>query len=79
MAEVILLPIGICLLIGFAQNNTPEARAKRQAEMIERIKKMGEKRRFINKFIYEIPELSYYEASQLQQKLGDIYEQWNDE
>jgi len=79
MAEVILLPIGICLLIGFAQNNTPEAKAKRQQAMIERMKKMGEKRRYINKFIYEIPELSFYEAEQLKSKLGDIYEQWNDE
>ena len=34
---------------------------------------------FINKFIYEIPELSFYEATQLQQKLGDIYEEWNEE
>jgi hypothetical protein len=31
------------------------------------------KRRFINNFIDKIPELSYYEAAQLKNKLGDIY------
>jgi len=31
------------------------------------------------KFIDEIPELSYYEAKQLEKKLGNIYLEWNDE
>jgi len=46
---------------------------------MEPFKKKGEKRQFINKFIDEIPELSYYEAAQLKKKLGNIYLEWNDE
>jgi hypothetical protein len=42
-------------------------------------RKKNEKRKFITKFIDEIPELSYYEAAQLKNKLGDIYLEWNDE
>ncbi len=41
--------------------------------------KRANKYRFINKFIDEIPELSYYEAAQLKKKLGNIYLEWNDE
>jgi len=42
-------------------------------------KKNREKINFITRFIDEIPELSYYEAKQLQNKLGKIYLEWNDE
>ena len=37
------------------------------------------KRQYINNFIDEIPDLSYYEAKQLRKKLGNIYVEWNDE
>ena len=56
-------------------------RQKRQ-EIMKKImesRKKNEKRKFIIKFIDEIPELSYYEAAQLKNKLGDIYLEWNDE
>lgn len=62
---------------------------KRQEEFKERLesmkermilsKKRCEKIRFINNFIDEIPELSYYEAVQLKKKLAKIYLEWNDE
>ena len=83
-----IISLGLIVGVGIIiiASNTPEARARRQAEMEERIekamepfKKKGEKRRFINKFIDEIPELSYYEAAQLKKKLGNIYLEWNDE
>jgi hypothetical protein len=56
-------------------------RQKRQEIMnkIMESRKKNEKRKFIIKFIDEIPELSYYEAAQLKNKLGDIYLEWNDE
>ena len=56
-------------------------RQKRQEIMnkIMESRKKNEKRKFITKFIDEIPELSYYEAAQLKNKLGDIYLEWNDE
>ncbi len=80
-----LIPIvvvwGLCLA-----NNTPKARERRQKERIDRfekylepIRKKNDKIRFITKFIDEIPDLSYYEASQLKTKLGNIYLEWNDE
>ena len=37
------------------------------------------KQNYINELIDEIPDLSYYEAKQLQKKLGNIYIEWNDE
>ncbi len=46
---------------------------------MEPIRKRTDKIRFITKFIDEIPELSYYEATQLKNKLRDIYLEWNDE
>jgi hypothetical protein len=48
-------------------------------KIIEPIRKKRDKMKFITKFIDEIPELSYYEAAQLKNKLGDIYLEWNDE
>jgi|688.fasta_scaffold28173_4 hypothetical protein len=49
-------------------------------ERLELIKKESEQRRFINKFIYEIQELSFYEATtQLINKIEDIYLQWNND
>ncbi len=41
------------------------------------IKKIN-KKNYINSFIDEIPELSYYKTAQLKNKLGDIYIEWND-
>jgi hypothetical protein len=38
-----------------------------------------QKQVFIRKFIDEISDLSYYEAVQLKNKLGQIYLEWNDE
>jgi hypothetical protein len=38
-----------------------------------------QKQVFIRIFIDEIPDLSYYEAMQLKNKLGQIYVEWNDE
>jgi len=84
--DTILVGIGCVLVINIAQQNTPEAQEKRRQIFIERLIKEGEhirkkrdKRIFITKFIDEIPELSYYEAAQLKNKLGDIYLEWNDE
>ena len=48
-------------------------------ERLELMKKESEQRRFINKFIYEIQELSFYEATQVINKIGDIYLQWNND
>jgi hypothetical protein len=48
-------------------------------ERMSILRKKNEKIRFINQFIDEIPELSYYEAAQLKKKLGNIYLDWNDE
>jgi hypothetical protein len=48
-------------------------------EQLEIRRKKYEKKIFIMKFIDEIPELSYYEAKQLEKKLGNIYLEWNDE
>ena len=76
--------VGIwCAII---HQNSPVAREERLRRVQERMKKIMEpirkkrdKRIFITKFIDEIPELSYYEAAQLKNKLGDIYLEWNDE
>jgi hypothetical protein len=88
MAELILLPIGIgfvgiCAINAIGERHT---HAKRRKEIFKQIiknnepfKKKQEKRQFINNFIDEIPELSYYEAAQLKKKLGNIYLEWNDE
>jgi hypothetical protein len=94
MAELIVLQIGIGFANICAIHAIGDA-VKRQAEIIdiEQIIKEREDRknkfalalkredkyRFINKFIDEIPELSYYEAAQLKKKLGNIYLEWNDE
>jgi hypothetical protein len=74
-------------IIGYAiHHNSPAAQEERRRRFQERVEKIMEpirkkrdKRRFITKFIGEIPELSYYEAAQLKNKLGDIYLEWNDE
>jgi len=47
--------------------------------LVEQMRKKSKKINFITQFIDEIPELSYYEAKQLQKKLGNIYLEWNDE
>lgn len=54
----------------------------RQEEYNERMEsgiKRAKKRRGIEKLIDEIPELSYYEAAQLKNKLSKIYLEWDDE
>jgi len=56
-----------------------QANTKKCKLMKERMEKRTEKRRYIHKFIYENPELSFYEAMELKSKLGNIYEEWNDE
>ena len=47
-------------------------------KLLKPMRKQDEKIRFINNFIDEIPDLSYYEAAQLKKKLGNIYLEWND-
>jgi hypothetical protein len=82
VTAVVLVGVG-CAII---HQNSPAAREERLRRVQERMEKIMEpirkkrdKRIFITKFIDEIPELSYYEAAQLKNKLGDIYLEWNDE
>jgi len=94
MAEVIVSAFGIgfagiCAINAIDAKN---ASVKRREEIMKKINKEREdienkfalafkkadKVTFINKFIDEIPELSYYEAAQLKKKLGNIYLEWND-
>ena len=79
---VVLAGIG-CYI---AHQNSPAAQEERRLiiqermnKIMEPIRKKKDKIKFITKFIDEIPELSYYEAAQLKNKLGDIYLEWNDE
>ena len=81
ITAVVLTGIG-CAII---HQNSPAAQEERRLRIQERmnkimepIRKKNDKRKLINKFIYEIPELSYYEAAQLKNKLGNIYLEWND-
>jgi hypothetical protein len=82
VTAVVLVGIG-CAII---HQNSPVAQEERRRRVQERMEKIMEpirknrdKRIFITRFIDEIPELSYYEAVQLKNKLGDIYLEWNDE
>jgi hypothetical protein len=90
VTALVLAGIGCVYVIIITQQNTPEAQEKRRQErrrifqermekIMEPTRKKRDKRIFITKFIDEIPELSYYEAAQLKNKLGDIYLEWNDE
>jgi hypothetical protein len=88
MAEVIVSAFGIgfagiCAINAIDAINAPVRRREEIFKQIiknnEPFKKKQEKRQFINNFIDEIPELSYYEAAQLKKKLGNIYLEWNDE
>jgi hypothetical protein len=86
VTAVVLTGIGCIYVIGIAQQNSPAAQEERRLRIQERmnkimepIRKKKDKIKFITKFIDEIPELSYYEAAQLKNKLGDIYLEWNDE
>ena len=79
---VVLAGIG-CYI---AHQNSPAAQEERRLiiqermnKIMEPIRKKKDKIKFITKFIDEIPELSYYEAAQLKNKLGEIYLEWNDE
>jgi hypothetical protein len=83
----VLCAVVLVAISGAARaNNTPAEKEKRHKEMMERFeqrkkehKQRMKKQRFITNFIDEIPELSYYEAAQLNKKLGNIYLEWNDE
>jgi hypothetical protein len=82
VTAVVLAGIG-CDIIN---QNRPAAQEERRLifqermeKIMEPIRKKRDKMIFITKFIDEIPELSYYEAVQLKNKLGDIYLEWNDE
>ena len=86
VTAVVLTGIGCIYVIGIAQQNSPAAQEERRLRIQERmnkimepIRKKKDKIKFITKFIDEIPELSYYEAAQLKNKLGEIYLEWNDE
>ena len=71
-AVIVLFCICICCYIINIPSVEKEKRLQKQ-------RKDSKKRIYINNFIDEIPELSYYEAKQLQKKLGNIYVEWNDE
>jgi hypothetical protein len=76
--------LGLCgvYCVGVGIYVHEEGIRQEQQEIMNKImesRKKNEKRKFITKFIDEIPELSYYEAAQLKNKLGDIYLEWNDE
>jgi hypothetical protein len=79
----IVTAVALIGVVGYAiYQNSPavqEERMRIAQERLEPIRKKRDKRIFITKFIDEIPELSYYEAVQLKNKLGDIYLEWNDE
>ena len=91
---IAILGIGI-VAIPFNAKITQDERERKEKEEREKIirdnikRKRMEKLRedsrkirkieYINKFIDEIQDLSYYEAKQLQKKLGNIYVEWNDE
>ncbi len=78
-----VVSVGIWYAIIQNHQNNLATLEKRQLERMEKImdpiRKKRDKKIFITKFIDEIPELSYYEAAQLKNKLGDIYLEWNDE
>lgn len=79
---VVLAGIGCAIIHQNSQAAQEERRLRIQERMnkiMEPIRKKKDKIKFITKFIDEIPELSYYEAAQLKNKLGDIYLEWNDE
>ncbi len=83
----IVTAVALIGVVGYAiYQNSPAVQEERMRIAQERLEKIMEpirKKRdkwiFITKFIDEIPELSYYEAVQLKNKLGDIYLEWNDE
>jgi hypothetical protein len=82
MAEILTFIIGVKVYIN---NNTQEKEERRFKEVFKQTDKIMEpyfrelnKKNYINSFIDEIPELSYYEAAQLKKKLANIYIEWND-
>ena len=93
VTAVVLAGVCVGATCAIIQHNTPEAQEQRRLmkqkeqewkqeyvrKIMEPIRKKRDKRIFITKFIDEIPDLSYYEAAQLKNKLGDIYLEWNDE
>jgi hypothetical protein len=86
VTTVLLAGIGCVYVIGIIHQNRPVAQEEERRrifqerqEIMNKFMESHKKRKFIIKFIDEIPELSYYEAAQLKNKLGDIYLEWNDE
>jgi len=87
LAAGYLLGVGVgvgCAIIIYQNNSVAQEKRlhryqERMEKIMEPIRKRTDKIRFITKFIDEIPELSYYEATQLKNKLGNIYLEWNDE
>ena len=89
MSLLELIPIvgfaGMILIINEKDNKRKEEMKKQINNIMkikikrEKMKKDMQKQVFIRKFIDEIPDLSYYEAMQLNNKLGQIYLEWNDE
>jgi hypothetical protein len=89
MSLLELIPIvgfaGMILIINEKDNKRKEEMKKQINNIMkikikrEKMKKDMQKQVFIRKFIDEIPDLSYYEAMQLKNKLGQIYLEWNDE
>ena len=76
--------LGLCgvYCVGVGIYVHEEGIRQEQQEIMNKImesSKKIDKIKFITKFIDEIPELSYYEAAQLKNKLGNIYLEWNDE
>ena len=78
---IVLFGIGCCAI----HENSPIVRERqllrktKYMKYFEKIEINSKKRQYINELIDEIPDLSYYEAKQLQKKLGNIYIEWNNE
>ena len=70
-----VVSMAVCSKDGVKQKTREEEFQEKMESGIKRAKK----RRYIEKFIDEIPELSYYEAAQLKNKLSKIYLEWDDE
>ena len=90
MSLLELIPIvgftGMILIIINENDNKRKEEMKKQINNMMKMKMKREKMKkdmqiqvFLRKFIDEIPDLSYYEAMQLKNKLGQIYLEWNDE
>jgi ATP-dependent Lon protease len=83
MSLLELIPIvgftGMILIIINENDNKRKEEMKKHINKMKKMRKDMQKQVFIRKFIDEIPDLSYYEAMQLNNKLKQIYLEWNDE